>query len=1426
MALLGGTRGALVPHTQRGTTSFGDRASGTKSIGSANRFVPSASLFDDDVPPSTPSRSTPIMPRMPAMPSASKKPRKTNVSVDDDFALGAACGSRNLASKDRKRDGAVDAGGTDGFANKEPKDDASSKGNNPRDMDTSGKAVFLQSCTSNIGSLTDDGKVAEPACTPSVSSSALSRAVLTHHSACPPGQEVIVHRITQESSSASQAAKPEQTLAPAAGDAAQVLREQTPSAATINSTEARRLTTAGQHDGIHVEGPHQSKPQASHALLMDDGEQDVFGFGGGIDAADEPPASHRSMSQASHALLMDDEHDVFGFGGGIDAADEPPAKQATGRTACSKAPAKVLEVPSAKIDDVAADTTSAKHATASVSPLTMCSVPRNKISDSLPDVLKPRSARTVRGGAGASHTPASSAKKQAPKRRQRAKADSVQEEHLQGSPGTAVASAAKSSTSNAAGASTKKRKVQKNAEESPAANAIPSATRRKAKKATEEPVPSTAVPYGANFVRQDLRKFKKTGSSKGGSANSRRFSKFHDKNGRLKSKYSRPPEEVTAAPMTRRQEKEQRLNYLRQSRQAQTCLLKVSRNLNQASVFSPAVTPDLLAAIREDQDQQTLGEISDVRPPDRVDHVTAEPSAAGPRESSFNLPTEKKPEDYTPQDLTAVLQSVFGHEKFRAGQQEAISSVLACQHTLLLLSTGCGKSLCYQLPAYLLREEGLTLVVSPLVSLMADQLMRLPTCLRGAVISSQQSREQSRDVMRAVRARLVDVLFVAPERLSMWSFDGCGLPPIALACVDEAHCVSEWSHNFRPDYLRLHEFLVGSLGAQRLLALTATATRPTIKSVCDILHLSTVVRSDKSFTVQALLEESAQPRVQRSNLTMDVRRVADEDTQVRELIKILRMEEHSRVPVIVYVWKRVTADQLAKQLRSHVNGGVRAYHGNMVPDARRAVQDAFMSGTVRIIVATVAFGMGLDKSNIRLVVHFGLPRSIENYIQETGRCSRDGAPGNCVALVSPRDYKTMRWLASGGAGGGTQASVVRRLLCMLLTKGQPGAYQRYELGDEAVAAARARIDIDTNGTTPPLDIAATPDSSWKAYCIAFDEKEVSREMNCSTDELHSVLAHLSRHARGFALLTSNFPTKLKLRFFRTDPDELAKVDPLLRQVMPLAKKVGPVYSIETAKALAKMGGQAGQLSNGLWQARGDEFSVEKADYGYMLSVLNPVSEAQLQDWASQISNINIRAQETSVEKLDAAFIALSRAAEAIGGETKDDAGSVDSTLTGLIDAYFAATDDPSHVVAGDGDIRRRLLSSALGEEYRNSVSLRNAQHFVQKTFAPTTNPQQSQTERSDATSSHEQLDSGSVNAAVTRLVMSPDWPDLPSDDPDAVAHAVAQFLAGIGSAVLPVRRWREHRFWGCFKNIGDFQLLEELVRGAMVKIRGLNRPRA
>lgn len=771
----------------------------------------------------------------------------------------------------------------------------------------------------------------------------------------------------------------------------------------------------------------------------------------------------------------------------------------------------------------------------------------------------------------------------------------------------------------------------------------------------------------------------------------------------------------------------------------------------------------------------------------------------------ISLPS-KPAEEYNPEDLKQVLNKVFNHEEFRPGQQEAVSSVLARQKTLLLLSTGSGKSLCYQIPAYLLREEGLTLVISPLLSLMTDQLSRLPSCLRGAIVSSQQTREQCRTVMRAVRARLVDVLYISPERLSMWAFDGCGLPPIALACIDEAHCVSEWSHNFRPDYLRLHEFLVGSLKARRLLALTATATRPTIQSVVNLLNLDVIVRSDRSYHLQELLEEPAQPRVQRVNLTMDVKRVDGDQAQELALIDLLKSAEYGNRSTIVYVWRKKDADNLAKRLRSHLRHRVSAYHAGLPPDTRRAVQEAFMTDRVRVVVATMAFGMGLDKPDIRMVVHYSVPKSIEHYVQETGRCSRDGAQGHCVALLNSREFKSMRMMTCGGGGNSSQASVVRRLLSIVFsetTTGGPAKARRcsrHELSPEAAAEA-------CNGEAVP----EVP-GSWKPYYVAFDEAEIAKDLNIQQDELHSVLAHFAHKARSHIILHSKFPTKMKLRFFRTDPEELAKQDPFLRKIVPIAKASGGVHTVDTARALALLGGQPSQLSNGLWQAQGDEFSIEKADYGYMVAVLRPADEALVETWVSQVVSINQIAHRNGVAKLDAVYCALARAAGAGAGATNCESEAEHkpgTVLANLIDAYFGAMSDPSAAVAGDVVEQRQLLRSALGDEYNPARVSIAAGHTIVTPSAGST------------TEDRLQLEANAVYSVVARLVIDKDWPKLPTDDASSVAHAAAQFLAGIGSQMMPAKKWKDHRCWGKFKEFRDFELLEELVQSAYVKLQKL-----
>eukprot|EP00439_Symbiodinium_sp_Y106_P071148 s1123_g12.t1 len=428
-----------------------------------------------------------------------------------------------------------------------------------------------------------------------------------------------------------------------------------------------------------------------------------------------------------------------------------------------------------------------------------------------------------------------------------------------------------------------------------------------------------------------------------------------------------------------------------------------------------------------------------------------------------------------------------------------------------------------------------------------------------------------------------------------------------------------------------------------------------------------------------------------------------------------------------------------------------------------------------------------------------------NYIQETGRCSRDGGRGKCVALVNRKDYQAMRWLESGGRGGGTQASVVRRLLVALL--GDSTTYKRHPLSEDAVAAL---------GKSEEAPETPSSQSEWQSYSLGLHETEAAKEMNCSTTELHSVLAHLCRYGSSHLTLMSSFPTKLKLRFFRTDPAELMEVDPLLRKVLPLAKKTGPVYTIETVKAVATLGGTAAQLSTSLWQAGGDEFSVEKADYGYMLTVRKPVTEAQIDDWAEQISQINVRARESAIEKLDASYIALTRAAEASERQKVADPDAelpaAHTTLHTLIDAYFAALEDPTLVMAGSAEERRRLLTYALGADFRTSVA-------TPLQARPVLNHQDSGKPQKREAPEAQRLQGITVTVAVVRLLGDPAWPSLPCEELDAIVRAVAQFLAGVSSVVMPAAKWRDHRMWGHLRGAGsgDFDRLEELVREGVLK---------
>ena len=328
-----------------------------------------------------------------------------------------------------------------------------------------------------------------------------------------------------------------------------------------------------------------------------------------------------------------------------------------------------------------------------------------------------------------------------------------------------------------------------------------------------------------------------------------------------------------------------------------------------------------------------------------------------------------------------TLEQVFGYPQFRAGQEAVVSAVLAGRSAAAIFPTGSGKSLCYQLPALLLPH--LTLVVSPLLALMQDQLAFLQRHgIAAASIDSAQSREDASSVMARAKAGELKILMISVERLKNERFRNfLQQVPISLLVVDEAHCISEWGHNFRPDYLKLPDYQ-RQFNIPQALLLTATAT-PNV--IADMQTKFAIAEADVITT-----------GFYRANLNLWVEPVSGAAKRQR---LVQWMGARIGQPSIVYVTLQRTAEQIAEHLNQQ-GISANAYHAGLPHEQRESIQRQFMGGQLNCIVATIAFGMGIDKSDIRNVVHFDLPKSIENYSQEIGRAGRDGQPSDCLVLAN------------------------------------------------------------------------------------------------------------------------------------------------------------------------------------------------------------------------------------------------------------------------------------------------------------------------------------------------------------------------------------------------------------------------------------------
>ncbi|KAG0714785.1 ATP-dependent DNA helicase Q4 [Chionoecetes opilio] len=496
----------------------------------------------------------------------------------------------------------------------------------------------------------------------------------------------------------------------------------------------------------------------------------------------------------------------------------------------------------------------------------------------------------------------------------------------------------------------------------------------------------------------------------------------------------------------------------------------------------------------------------------------------------------------TPHEVHEAL-GMFGYPSFRPVQEEAIMRILSGQSTLLVLSTGSGKSLCYQLPAYLYskhRSPCITLCVSPLVSLMEDQVTGLPEFLQAVCLHTHQTPTQRSQAINAIHSRAAHILLVSPEAVVASRTGGVlgtllkELPPVAFACLDEAHCVSEWSHNFRPSYLRVCQVLRERLGVKTILGLTATARTATAVSIARHLLIS-------DFDTGVIRGTSVPDNLQLS--------VSRDQHREEALVSLLQGERFSECSsIIIYCTRRDECERVATLIRTQLldpsrvdvksnlkrNRGLsfdaEAYHAGLSSYRRRQVQKNFMSGKMRIVVATVAFGMGIDKSDVRGIIHFNMPRNVESYVQEIGRAGRDGEEAHCHLFLDGQDGRDIQELKRHIFANSLDRHTVRKLLNKIFkpctcAKLKNLSSDRNEITTTNMPVSPSGVSNDSgmmssDASSDPFTVATIP-SSCPRHEVAIPIEAVVEELDLPEQNLETLLCYLELHQNNLISINSH-----------------------------------------------------------------------------------------------------------------------------------------------------------------------------------------------------------------------------------------------------------------------------------------------------------------
>ncbi|XP_044014928.1 ATP-dependent DNA helicase Q4 [Aphidius gifuensis] len=631
----------------------------------------------------------------------------------------------------------------------------------------------------------------------------------------------------------------------------------------------------------------------------------------------------------------------------------------------------------------------------------------------------------------------------------------------------------------------------------------------------------------------------------------------------------------------------------------------------------------------------------------------------------------------TPKEVFDTLK-MFGHEKFRPGQEKAIMRILSGQSTLVTLSTGSGKSLCYQLPAYLYakRSHCITLVVSPLVSLMDDQVTGVPNFLRAAALHTGQTSKVREKIIETIKNGELDILLVSPEAIVAGEkSSGFGallrqLPPIAFVCIDEAHCISQWSHNFRPSYLIICRVLIEKMGVKTILGLTATATNSTATSIVEHIQIHD--------GLSGVIADIPMP----NNLILSVLKDDQKDHALVDLLKSERFKNYNSI--IVYCTRREECMRIAGYLRISLQNTIdinkpkpkakvsqicEAYHAGMAAGRRKVIQKSFMKGDIKIVVATVAFGMGINKSDIRSVIHYNMPPSFEDYVQSVGRAGRDNLPAHCHLFLNPKEDSDKWELRRHIYANGVDRHSIRRLLQKVF-----------------VPCSCRENSLNKSSRCP-------------GHEVAFSIDETVKTLDVSEETISTLLCYLELHPRKLVTILSSVYITAKVSSY-AGPNALkiaAQSSPPLAMAFAMDAKKGithendSIIEFPVVDIAAAIGWDSGvvksHLKNLEWtivngKSKRSPISVRYETLGLRVRAPGDLTDTELDDALETLYQRTQSQQISALHQLEAIHAALNKFSHKsikTCMELNDDTIEKSENLKKIIRQYFQS-DTPLSII--------------------------------------------------------------------------------------------------------------------------------------------------